>query len=466
MLNQQATRINVYRIVIVFVAGCLVGCPNSVKAEETQPSNGAVTERKQSNESAVQTNRRDAKKPSIFANIDPVLTRDVMGRARKHKTNRDWKKYDAEMNRLSEAAPKNIGVWLFRAWDLGFNWAQEIQDREIQWRLLCRALEVLLEGLKHNPNRPELYADVGWNLGVLIEGRFDEGLARRVASDAALLKRLSQHVDPTAVVGPEGEVEPHLLSVEYYKIATRQLEACGMQCEQSPIVLMAQPANAYVRYAHSLHRRGHFGEHTQWVWTQAANAWEAYGDVRLPTASGTRVRLNDLDVLEDRRDKIRTELGQIIALGTVARTAQTQEIANAIRHLPEEKQQHAKKLLREWKEASDAAKFVSRFRAIMNYSPEIARCKLERHPDAVSARRSLWRAKQRSLSKTERERLYSKAFEQFAQLIEAHPAVIEEPKFCYDLFGEITKYQRHILDGNELPSDFPLKNIVETSRVP
>ena len=321
------------------------------------------------------------------------------------------------------------------------------------------------DGLTHNP---DLYADDGWYIGVTLKHRSDEEVSKRVASDATLLTKLSQHADQTAViVGPSGDIEPHLLAVQYYKIATAKLEACDMQCHNgSPVVLMAQPANAYVRYATSLHHRGHFGEHTQWAWAQAINAWQSYGDVRLPTSTGARVRLNDFDAFEDRRDKLRTEMGKVIAISSVASSAQSQELENAILNLSADKQKLAQKLLQDWKDVSYSANFVSRCQTIMNYSAKIARCKLERHPDVVAARKSLWRAKDSSLSRKERERLYLGAFKQLGQLIDANSAVIEEPSFCDELLAEIKKYQRHILDGNELPKNFPLKDIVETSRVP
>ena len=129
------------------VVGCFVGLTQikPEKAEANEPI-AAVEDGNQSND--VQT----AKKASLFANIDPVLTQNVLRRARKHKADRDWKKYDAEMNQLSHASPKNIRLWQYRAWDLGYKWTEETENTEVQHQLVRRSLEILLEGLKQNPN--------------------------------------------------------------------------------------------------------------------------------------------------------------------------------------------------------------------------------------------------------------------------------------------------------------------------
>jgi hypothetical protein len=64
---------------------------------------------------------------------------------------------------ITKLEPHFVQVWIFQAWNMGWNISVKFKDYADRWRWLRRGMELLRdEGLRYNPNEVLLYRELAW----------------------------------------------------------------------------------------------------------------------------------------------------------------------------------------------------------------------------------------------------------------------------------------------------------------
>ena len=76
---------------------------------------------------------------------------------------------------ICKLQPRFPSVWAFRAWDMAYNISVELPTSRERWRWVYNSIKLLRdEGIKYNPNSPELYKELAWIFYHKIGGNLDD----------------------------------------------------------------------------------------------------------------------------------------------------------------------------------------------------------------------------------------------------------------------------------------------------
>lgn len=65
---------------------------------------------------------------------------------------------------ITKLEPRIAAVWVVAAWNMSYNISVKFNDFRDRWRWVLRGIELLRdEGLKYNPNHPEIYRELAWH---------------------------------------------------------------------------------------------------------------------------------------------------------------------------------------------------------------------------------------------------------------------------------------------------------------
>jgi len=77
---------------------------------------------------------------------------------------------------ITKLEPRFTTVWAFHAWNMSYNVSVMFPDYEDRWRWVRHGISLLTEeGLKYNPDAPDLYRELGWLYQHKISATQDNG---------------------------------------------------------------------------------------------------------------------------------------------------------------------------------------------------------------------------------------------------------------------------------------------------
>jgi hypothetical protein len=306
---------------------------------------------------------------------------------------------------MVKANPRDTKTWLLLGWNAASNLAVAFPKVDERYGHVKRGLGYLVEGVGHNPNDVELYANVGWHLHHSVGRNADRKAFRNLfRNDKDLHKLLASRVELKDVGGPDGLPDNYLVAQRWYEKAVSIFEKQGSPADGTglinPLVLNSQPATCQRTYARAIEDEGHFGEGAVNAWKQSLSMWDALGEREFTAKDGTKYRLKDNE----------TALAQI------------------------------------------------------NYAYWKRRCQAEQTEPVLAARRAVYQvqhwAKHRENwtdeARAKAKDLFDQAFRAWAEVSKKHAWLLEDDAELEDF---IRQYQRRVLNGQPLPDDFPLRHI-------
>ncbi len=412
-------------------------------------------------------------------------------KANEYKMKKNWTGLSATLEQMRRVQPNFISVWRFQAWNLSYNVSVEFDDYRDRYYWVIKGIDFLKEGAKYNEREARLLWDIGWFTSEKI-GRADEHIQFR---------RLFQDDDDFHGSRPKGKSRDNWqVGKESYLAAQRLVDfekapLVGI----NPVLFYSDPAKCQMFYAAGLEEDGTFNEVAGREWATAGREWREYGARDIPTFGGTFVRLNDMELYQDKAKKIVAALDalapglreKIVAekratLSAEARQAldtpvgkrtseqhvlvEQSEPKIAVTHLEVAdriqgaQRQKAHQLAQEAADAQERARSISQERMVVNFEYWRTRCQAEQTKNAWSARQALYngdRAYDDADMETARKH-YEDGFQLWRKVLDQFPSLVEDTTTGDDLMDAIGKY-RKILDqiDEKFPEKFILQDVVK-----
>jgi tetratricopeptide (TPR) repeat protein len=411
----------------------------------------------------------------------------LWGKAHLYKKKKDWTNLQATVKEITLLQPNFISVWIFQGWNLSYNVSAEFDGFRDRYYYVVKGVEFLEDGIGYNEREPRLPWELGWIVSQKI-GRADESkqFRRLFRADDAFQDSLPYDIqDPTHDNWRVGK--------NWFRRATDLVDSTGVPMKgRGPLIYRSSGPMCQMNYADALENDGRFGSVAQQAWREAAQEWEQYGSIDIPTAHQTPdgrtifIELNDLDRGKDYqgqikkinqelnalepglREKIKQEKEaeltdkqrQALKIPPLKRTAKQQALAGkAEEHLevtPEDvarrisdpkKRARAVQLWRDLRETEAMAAVVRQYRGIVNFDYWRLRANVEQSDEALKAHELI------HLGEQEREeghldpakQNYDQGLAAWRAVLDKFPQALTDETFGEDLMEVIQNY-RKLLD--------------------
>jgi len=423
----------------------------------------------------------------------------LWGRANEYKMKKDWTNLSATLNQLVKLQPNFIAVWRFQAWNLAYNVSVEFDDYRDRYHWVIRGINFLIDGTEWNDRQPRLHWDIGWFIAQKI-GRADEHRQfRRLFREDDEFHRRNALFHPPDRYPVLDDRDNWLVGKQWFLGAENLVDNAGASMSGlSPLLFRSDAPMTQINYSGAIQDEGVFGERALRAWEVAAREWRHYGLQDIPTTFGTIIQLEHRERHQETVDRLTAELGNLTsgirdqlyqerydALRPIEREAfetpaadrtdrQHQLAADArekldISHeeiaarVPRPNREKAVALANRITELETRIDQIDRYRQITNYAYWRLRCRVEQTPDAVDAREFIYRAEQALANGNLPEAMdrYSEGFAKWRQVLDAHPALLEDQTTVEDLMDTIGSY-RKLLDqlDQPMPDDFVLGDVI------
>ncbi len=490
----------IYLVAIAVLLGLLswLGRPSTTDTPRAKGSRGGI----------LAQIRDDPKNPlsqtQLLGQIDPtsetikLATLGMRGiaanilwtKANTYKMKKDFINMAAAVKQLAKLQPNFISVWIFQAWNFSYNVSVEFDDFRDRYRWVIQGINFLKEGMKYNGREPRLQWEAGWYLSQKI-GRSDE---------RKQFRRLFKHDDEFHGDRPLDWRDNWLVAKEWFRKAEELVDNLGVSMRgKSALLYRSDAPKCQMSYAEAIESEGTFGPVASRAWGQAAEEWDQYGSVDLPTSLGINIRLNEQERFEESADRLSAEIDKIapglrekIAAEKEAKLTDQQRKA---REIPIEKRTREQYMLaREAEEAAKVtdedvarritgprrreaielaeqaaddrkmAKIIHRNRQIVNFVYWRSRADIEQRDETISAREFVYDGDQAAAEADllAAKDLYDRGLAAWRRILDKHSHLPDDETFGSDMMEVIDRY-RWLLDQLEepFPEDFILQDIID-----
>ena len=413
-------------------------------------------------------------------------------RANEYKKMEDWTNLSAVLEQMTKLQPNFYSVWDFQAHNLSYNISVEFDDYHDRYAWVMKGIEFLRQGITYNQREPRLLGRMGWFIGQKV-GRADEKKQYR---------RLFKADDDFHERDRPGRTLPErdnfLVSREKY-IEAQKLADAGAPLKTTALIFHSNPMMSAIHYAKALEEGGAFGVAARDGWKLAGDEMRRFSVREIPTTWEVPIRLGMREAELARAERLSEELeqllpGQFKALEETKRSELTTEQKAAldvpplertddqhrlafqatmsmrvdwpmvVREAPDDVRIRAKELLRQWKEATETAEIIDRYRSIVNFDVWRATCESEITEPAIRAREAVWRAeKDFQNAKLQPAKLaYEEAFAAWREVYDAAPVLRADDITHYDIDEVVNRY-RKVLDqlDEPFPNPFILQDMLK-----
>ena len=483
----------------------------------SMPSSGSGTPEERSGGKLAQLRKKHNLSQTNLGEIDPasetmklatlgmrgVAANILWRRADEYKKKEDWTNLSATLEQITKIQPNFISVWEFQAWNLSYNVSVEFDDYKDRYYWVIRGINFLKEGIDYNADNPILLNKVGWTVGQKI-GRADEHVQFRKLFRAD--DDYHNQEDPNRT---QKQRDNWLVSRLWYQRAEDVVDSGKKPLKnKGPLLFFASSAMALMNYGDALIDDGTLGDEVKIAWQNAARAWRKYGDRPVMHTFGYRVRLNDLERVEQEAAEYRAQIQDLapetvekltearlatldpalVAAWKVPAADRTEEqgyfaeavereitvplavLADEIKKQHPESAREVDRLVRRGNQAAMVAQGTRSYRDQVNYDYWGTRAEMEQTDDALTARRLIQEGK-KALSEGADLKLAQKRYEEglkyWRNVVDRFPKVVEAGTTGDDLIEIIGEYAQILSElaidpGDEkFPPDFPLRDVVE-----
>jgi hypothetical protein len=448
----------------------------------------------------------------------PVAVSWLWYKANEYKKYKDWDKLEATVEQIIRLQPNDLEVWDFQAHNLSYNVSVEFDDYRYRYAWVKNGIGFLVQGTEYNRDEPGLLNQLGWFTGQKI-GRSDEAkqFRRLFKDDKDFHKEFMSagvDVDQYAAKGFDGKPDNWLVARLWYDKAVDAARNSGRPIRgKTPLLFYSGGPMSLINGAAAIEKDGHFGERALTAWQMAADTWygpdgsnsdvrEVYGNRLIPTSAGFDIRLNDGEEVKQ-RIKVATEELDKLAAGAREKLAADKKAAlpenvRAALDVPGDKQTseqqqlaynaqqqiavthnevaktvkgadriRAFQLADKLEAEAKLLNYINIYRGIVNFEYWRQRCKAEREPRLLAARKAVFDAdRQLEVGQNfdEVKKLYEDSWKAFAEVFADYPELMANPE-TEELVESVERY-RDLLSqlDKPFPSDFILNNMLEKHR--
>ena len=429
---------------------------------------------------------------SVAANI-------LWQKAHDYKMKKDWTNLSATLEQITKLQPNFVSVWRFQGWNLSYNVSVEFDDFRQRYRWVIRGIDFLRKGIRYNQYEPRLVWDIGWFTSQKV-GRADESKQFR-----RLFRKDDDFHDglPFQVLGRDPR-DNWLVGKQWFLEAEILVDVHGAPITgMSPMIFRSDAPMCQMNYAEDLEKDGipqcTFGPVARREWRTAAEEWDQFGSIPIPTAFELDIHLNDLDgaggkpgrinlekrlqqlvqaldALEpDLRKKIREDKRANVLSDEQRRAQETkleertpeqhllfdeaeraievshEELADWIARSQPAKAAEARKLAEQATEAEQSAAIVRRYRRIVNFEYWRHRARMEQIEETADARKLSYQAGQAIFAEGDlvaARDLYRRASAAWRKVIEicAQKKKAEDPKQVKDELSALIADETFVAD--------------------
>lgn len=447
----------------------------------------------------------------------PVAVSWLWYKANEYKKYKDWDKLEATVEQIIRLQPNDLEVWDFQAHNLSYNVSVEFDDYRYRYAWVKNGIGFLVQGTEYNRDEPGLLNQLGWFTGQKI-GRSDEAkqFRRLFKDDKDFHKQFMSagvDVDQYAAKGFDGKPDNWLVARLWYDKAVDAARNSGRPIRgKTPLLFYSGGPMSLINGAAAIEKDGHFGERALTAWQMAGDTWygdannsevrEIYGNRLIPTSAGFDIRLNDgeevkqrikvateeLDklaggarekLLADKKAALPENVRAALDVPDAKRTQDQQQLAyNAQQQLAVSHAEVAKtvkgadrirafQLADKLEAEAKLLNYINIYRNIVNFDYWRQRCKAEREPRMLAARKAVFDADRQlevGQNFAEVQKLYEDSWKAFAEIFADYPDLMANPE-TEELVESVERY-RDLLSqlDKPFPSDFILNNMLDKHR--
>ncbi|MCA9184170.1 MAG: hypothetical protein KDA99_01075, partial [Planctomycetales bacterium] len=431
----------------------------------------------------------------------------LWGRAIHYQKVENFDALQSTLNQITKLQPNFVAVWKFQAWNLSYNVSVEFDDYRHRFEWVKKGISFLIKGTHYNRDDSRLMWDVGWFFGHKM-GRSDEyrqfrRLFREDKDFHAELAANDPENDPDAwyreAAGPDNKPDNWKVAHRWYAAGQNVVDTKNRPLRgQNPLNFHSWPAKALMSYATAIEEEGVFGEKGRQAWKVALDAWLRYGERNIPTSTGLLIRLNDLELQQERAAQKRQELDELVpgareqileekqttlsddervalnlpegnrspeqySLASEAKDKLKVTDMEVAEQAPADVRLQAGELAREASEAENNASFIQRYRGIVNFEYWLTRAQAEQEDLTVAAHKDLFDANEafQDGRLIEARAAFDSAWDKWSDVFEKYPLLADDTD-GEDIVDQIKEYVRLLGQLDEqLPADFTLGYLLE-----
>ena len=426
--------------IVLLIPVVLLGMPSDADGE------GGVIAEMRAEEGLGETSLGEVDPASSSMNLMLLGLRGIAANqlwmtADEQKGSKQFDELEQTVNAIIKLQPHYTNVWKFQGWNLAYNVSAEFDSIPDRYYWIKRGAKFMGEGIDRNRRVPELMHDRGDFVGKKV-GMSDEWrMFRRYFLSDPDEGRYNGGPDPA--INPEGK-DNYLVAREQYQRAN-DLEAeqdSVRQRKMARVLFRSYPSRSQLDYAHALQREGRFDnvERMKAGWKEGHEMWrDGYGREEFAHSIGGRVKLNWTD----------EDLEEILA----EENPQREEAGQPAMELQQKKD------------------FAEAVRKMVNYNYWLERSRLEGESDMIEARRLLYAGKRKLIEDGDTEGSLEdllvgmKLLDRVIRDEEDGQMLLAEREINEDVIKSVIMYEFILrINGEELPSEFPLRDIWDDPR--
>jgi hypothetical protein len=406
-----------------------------------------------------------------------------------YKMKKDWANFGATLEQIIKVQPNFVSVWVYQGHNLSYNVSVEFDDYRERYRWVIKGIDFLKEGTEYNRREPILQWHIGWFISQKI-GRADEWRQFR---------RLFQQDDDFHGSRALAQRDNWLVGREWFQ-RVEELVDRGAKIKSNPLIYRSHAPMCLMSYAEALEKDGTFGEVAKREWKKAADEWQRYGSIDIPTTDEAVpiIHLNDqerreeaaadlarqLDALQpglrekiaqQKRAALKSEQREALDTPPERRTDKQVDLAIAAeqelqvshdevaRQIQGPNRRKAINLAKQALENQQVARMIKQYRDIINFNYWRLHAQVEQTDEAVAAHEWIYKGDTDLADLEQARAAYDKGFAAWRKVLDNFPALVRDDTTVSDLMDIINRYKRILgqRDENEpLPKDFILQDIV------
>jgi hypothetical protein len=369
--------------------------------------------------------------------LRPFAVSMLWNQVDEYKKTRNWDRLTATLNQLMKIQPNFIRVWEYQAHTLAYNTSREFDDYEDRYYWVKKGINFLISGIAYNRKNHKMIDNIAYVFSLKF-GQSDETVQfrRLLRKDTDFHEELrKQGIDVDNADKGQGP-DNYLIAKEWYDRSRRMVDDEKLPLFGSPIIFYMNSPKQTRNYAKEYEKEFEPGQKAVRAWQVAAEDWHAFGDLQLRSATGPLVVLNDEQKIADRIIESRAKLDALVGgarerLKTEAmaqRTAEETEIvgreglgslspreteiASQVRRreeisetdiiesreflqLSDEKRAEGDRIYGDLARDLLVLDLIGKYRGLANYSYWEVRNEAEQLPEAIEARKGLFRGYQK-----------------------------------------------------------------------
>ena len=249
----------------------------------------------------------------------------LWSQANEQKKDGDFDGLNSTLQALTKIQPSFIRVWEYQAHNLAYNVSMEFDDYEYRYHWVKKGLNFLKGGIRYNKQDHRITDNLGFFTGNKM-GKSDEkeSFRRIFGSDYAFHEEMSDRLDPESYELREYGHDSWKMAYQWYNYSRKMVDSGAAKKQRSDMIFYMFRPSQIRNMGMSLQSEHPTGSVIQEVWRDSYEEWVDYGEQELVNTLGVRIKLNGSIIIEDKLDRLRRDLDELVPEGT--RRELTQEI--------------------------------------------------------------------------------------------------------------------------------------------